>query len=184
MKSAVPKGQASCVPRENHSCCLQGWERPDQHLAVSYLSPELIRALVETSLAQEGGKKSRSGKELARLLAASPQAVTAGAASDVMEWVCWDTASCSPHAYSALQRTLGTGRLGTEPSKGLRTLTATGRCPTTAILQSYQSKTGLWVAEFESRRPPHELVVFACLAWPLSGPVSVFPSVKQKGCRS
>lgn len=56
-------------------------------------------------------KKSRSGKALARLLAASPQAVTAGAASDVMEWVFWDTASCSPHADSALQRALGAGKL-------------------------------------------------------------------------
>lgn len=152
-----------------------------KHLAVSYLSPELIRALVETSLAQEGGEKSRSGKELARLLAASPQAVTAGAASDVMEWVCWDTASCSPHAYSALQRTLGTGRLGTEPSKRLRTLTATGRCPTTAILQSYQSKTGLWVAGFESRRPPHELVVFGVFSVAAVWPCVCFPVCKTEG---
>lgn len=77
------------------------------------------------------------------MLAASPQGLSElglQETSDVMEWVCWDTASCSPQAYSGTPENPKHRETGIDSPKRLRTRTA-------------QGKIGLQFAKFEPGLP-------------------------------
>lgn len=187
MKSAVPKGQASCVTQGGGGSPFAS--KPGRVVASTWLFlTSLLTHRGSCGDSLDPGRKKKKKKQVRKGASNAAGSLSPGCH-------CWgceqrDGVGVLGHSLllaSRLQRSPENPRhreTGIDPSKGLRTRTATGSRPRTALLKPYQSKTGIRVAEFESRPPTltRSVSVFSVAAdWPC---VSVFPSVKEKGCRS